>query len=94
MEVIQPHSNAIQLLLTLHNDWNHLFYAINRLQLNHPGQLNHEPFYPIKFGFYDHFYRDINMDEKWFFVSKASQKIYLAHDEVPPERNVRHKSHI
>ena len=56
--------------------------------------MNHEPFDPGKFGFTDHFYRDIHIDEKWIFVSKASQLIYLAHVEVPPERIFRHKSRI
>jgi len=40
------------------------------------------------------FYDSVHVDEKWFFISEASLRMYLAPGEERPERAVTHKSHI
>jgi hypothetical protein len=95
-DVIFPHANAIKPRLTEENRMARLLYAINHLQLNHVDQVlfNNDTMDPGKFGYYDGFFDVVHIDEKWFFVSRAKQRIYLTKDEIGPHRTVSHKSHI
>ena len=72
-------------------------YCVNHLQLNHPDQEHPSPdidFDPGLFGYYDGFYDQVHIDEKWFFVSEGKLKIYLAHgEEAPTTRQMKHKEH-
>jgi hypothetical protein len=72
-------------------------YCVNYLQLNHPDQEHPSPdidFDPGLFGYYDGFYNQVHIDQKWFFVAEEKLKIYLAHGEEAPTRRTRHKDHI
>jgi len=41
-----------------------------------------------------HMENEIHVDEKWFFVCRDGESHMLVSDEIPPERVVKHKSHI
>jgi hypothetical protein len=73
-----------------------LLYAINHLQLNHEDQplFDHAGIDTGKFGFFDAFFNQVHIDEKWFFVCQETLRLYLTEGEVPPIRRVGHKSHI
>ena len=96
--VINVHTNAIKPRLTEENKLSRILYAIDHLQLNHPDQQHfnaeiagHDP---GKFGLFDSCRDIVHLDEKWFFVTQSSQRLYLAEGELPPVRRVQHKSHI
>ena len=36
----------------------------------------------------------MHLDEKWFFLTEGSYKVYLAAGEKAPKRTTKHKSHI
>ncbi|KAM0854018.1 hypothetical protein ACQ4PT_050688 [Festuca glaucescens] len=36
----------------------------------------------------------VHIDEKWFFRTRKTQKMYLSHREKAPERECKHKNHI
>ena len=73
-----------------------LLYAVNHLQLNHVDQVlfNNDAMDPGKFGYYNGFYDAVHLDEKWFFVTREKQRIYLTEGEIGPHQTVSHKSHI
>jgi hypothetical protein len=43
---------------------------------------------------FHHFYDSIHIDEKWFFISEKMLRVYLAPDEVIPERNAQNRDHL
>jgi hypothetical protein len=45
-------------------------------------------------GMYKSMKNIVHVDEKWFYLTSVNAKYYLAHDERPPHRSTRHKSHI
>ena len=95
--VIRPHTSAVKPMLSEEGKISRFMYCVNHLQLNHPDQEHPSPdvdFDPGLFGYYDGFYDQVHIDEKWFFVSEGKLKIYLAHGEEAPTRRTKHKEHI
>ena len=43
---------------------------------------------------YHDYFDSVHLDEKWFFMTEAQLNMYLVPGEEPPNRSVRHKSHI
>ena len=85
-KVILPHSNAIKPFLTEQNKLERLSFAADHVtEVN-----NKKVFKPM--------YDEIHVDEKWFFISQESQRIYLTQREVEERdiihRTCKHKSHI
>jgi hypothetical protein len=37
---------------------------------------------------------EVQVDDKWFFLTEKDQSIYITQRENPPERSTRHKGHI
>ena len=88
IKVIRPHSNSIKTYLTEQNKLSRVLYAHGRIKENGNQQL-----------IYDGAFNEIHVDEKWFFISKKSQKIYLSEHEAMQSqdkhnRTAKHKSHI
>ena len=85
--MIFPHTNAIKTYLTEQNKLHRVMYAAGRIE-----QQNNEPVYSGAFN-------EVHVDEKWFFISQKSQRIYLSEQEARREqdkhkRTAKHKSHI
>jgi hypothetical protein len=46
-------------------------------------------------GLYNSMYDRVHVDEKWFFLTRVTERYYLAPDEEQPHRVIgHHKSHI
>jgi hypothetical protein len=43
---------------------------------------------------YNDFYDSVNVDEKWFFLSKKDLHLYIATDKTVPHRTCQNKDHI
>jgi hypothetical protein len=43
---------------------------------------------------YDDYYQSIHVDEKWFFISEKALRLYIAPDEIVPQRRCQNKDHI
>jgi len=78
--VILPHSNAIKPLLTETHKLARVYYCMSKVNLE-TNEIHD-------------FYDSVHVDEKWFFISEASLRMYLAPGEEPPQRAATHKSHI
>nr|GMC68321.1 Transposase, Tc1-like protein [Ipomoea batatas] len=81
---LKSHSNAIKPLLTEENRKVRLQFCISMIDSNSP------PHNPSFIDMYDH----VHIDEKWFFLSKSSQKYYLLPDEDEPYRTCKSKKFI
>ncbi len=94
--VIRPHSKAVKPLLTDEGKMKRVLYRFKHLQLNMPLQGNfHVAINPDKFGFVDRFSDAVQLDEKWFFLTKEALNMYLGWwDEQEPHSIVVNKSHI
>jgi len=90
-KIFRRHSSPVKPSLTLSNKHDRLLYALEkiempRLQSTRGGQAT------LKFH---HMYNEIHVDEKWFFVCRDGEScILVADEEDPPDRYVKHKSHI
>nr|GLL21131.1 uncharacterized protein LOC109190808 isoform X1 [Ipomoea trifida] len=81
---LKSHSNAIKPLLTEENRKVRLQFCISMIDSNSP------PHNPSFIDMYDR----VHIDEKWFFLSKSSQKYYLLPDEDEPYRTCKSKKFI
>ena len=83
-QVILPHTNPLLPLLTAEHKIARTFYARSRLNL--------------QTGLFDSFDAEVHVDEKWFYITRQSQRMYITQREkeavVVPTRRVVHKSHI
>ena len=94
--IIIPHSNAVKPSLTDENKLSRILYAVEHCEpaldangyrlRNAGGQLSEILF--------DDFENDVMVDEKWFFICEEDLHCYLTAGEEPPQRTVKHKSHI
>jgi transposase-like protein len=84
-DVIVAHTSAIKPTLTDKNKVDRLLYAADRVDLTGP---------PYAQLYFQDSFDEIHLDEKWFFLTQESQRVYLARGEAPPERKTKHKNHI
>ncbi|VFQ91330.1 unnamed protein product [Cuscuta campestris] len=82
--LLRSHSNAIKPFLTDENMLNRLQFCFNQLE---PTSIPCNPRFKT-------FHNVLHMDEKWFFMSKTSQKYYLTNDEMDPYRTCKSKRFI
>ena len=64
---IWPHSNALKPYLSMENKKARLQFCLSMLE---PNSLNNDPIFKSMFNY-------VHVDEKWFYVSKESEKYYL-----------------
>ena len=81
-ECILPHTNTIKPILTDENKLSRFLYACEQIE----GLGDDAKFHD--------FFKDIHIDEKWFFLSEETLRCYLGLGEKAPERWCKHKSHI
>ncbi|CAH9102271.1 unnamed protein product [Cuscuta epithymum] len=81
---IRSHSSAIKPFLTEENMKKRLEFCL--LKLN-PRSIGLTPTF-------DAFYNYVHIDEKWFFLSKTTQKYYLHPAEIDPVRTCKSKRFI
>jgi hypothetical protein len=43
---------------------------------------------------YHGFYDSVHIDAKWLFISKDALRVYIATDEIPPERYAQNRNHL
>lgn len=82
-DVIFPHTNAIKPTLTPGNKVDRVMYCIENMEKDGDGEWRFR-------GQFDR----VHIDEKWFFITEQTQRLYLALGEDEPERTCSHKSHI
>ncbi len=78
--VIMPVSIATKPMLTEEHKSQRVFYCCANLK-----EQDHK---------YHDFYNSVHIDEKWFFISEQHLRVYIAPDEVIPNRPVQNKDHI
>lgn len=82
-DVIRPHTNSLKPYLTEENKATRLFYAALEVEKKQSG------------GFQFHASDNVvHVDEKWFWMTEATYRYYLAHGELPRHRTVKHKNHV
>eukprot|EP00977_Amphora_coffeiformis_P001349 scaffold283_cov186-Amphora_coffeaeformis.AAC.7 len=84
--VCLPHSSALKPLLTEADKVSRVLYCAERIREDETGSF-----------VYDGAYEEIHVDEKWFYITPQSQKVYLTLKELEediPHRTCMHKSHI
>jgi hypothetical protein len=78
--VIMPVSIAIKPLLTDQHKLQRVFFATDKVDAAE--------------NKYHGFYDSVHIDEKWFFISKDALRVYIATDEIPPERYAQNRNHL
>ena len=85
-KIIHPHTNAIKPFLTDENKLHRIAYAADHVITVNGG------------SFYDGMYNEIHVDEKWFFISKETQRVYLTQREKRngdyPKRKCKSKRYL
>nr|XP_016514427.1 PREDICTED: uncharacterized protein LOC107831196 [Nicotiana tabacum] len=83
---IRPHTNAIKPHLTEENKKARLQFCLSMIE---SGTLNSNPIFSDMFNY-------VHIDEKWFFMSKKSEKFYLLPEEQEPNpyRSCKSKNFI
>jgi hypothetical protein len=81
------HSNALKSILTEENKVARVSYCLDKIQ---PRTINSRTG-PMK---YKEDMDIVEIDEKWFNLTKDGVKYYLAPGEAPPTRRTRHKGYI
>ncbi|VFQ65353.1 unnamed protein product [Cuscuta campestris] len=82
--LLRSHSNAIKPYLTDANKISRLRFCLDQVE---PYSM---PIHPR----FKSFHNVLHIDEKWFFMSKTSQKFYLLPDEADPYRACKSKRFI
>ncbi|VFQ61114.1 unnamed protein product [Cuscuta campestris] len=82
--MLRSHSNAIKPYLTDANKVARLRFCLNQVERDSM------PLQPR----FNSFHNVLHIDEKWFFMSKTSQRFYLLPDEVDPYRTCKSKRFI
>ncbi|XP_074277166.1 uncharacterized protein LOC141600811 [Silene latifolia] len=83
-DLIDSHTNAVKPGLTENNKLARLMYCLSHLQYDKNTK---------RFVFKDQS-NVIHMDEKWFFITKPSQRFYVGKKEKRPHRTVQSKRFI
>ena len=78
-KILRPHTNSLKPMLTDVNKMARLEYCLNERGAN---------------GLYNSMFDRVHVDEKWFFLTRVTERYYLAQDEEQPHRVIGHKSHI
>ena len=78
--VIMPVSLAIKPQLTDEHKLQRVFYATEKVDAEQ--------------NKYNGFYNSVHIDEKWFFISEDVLRVYIATDEIPPERYAQNRNHL
>ena len=81
---IWPHSNAIKPYLSDANKKQRIEFCLSMIS---GGTLN-------SLYYFNNMYDRIHIDEKWFYMSRSSQKYYLHPDELGPHRTCKSKQFI
>lgn len=85
-KVIHPHSNSIKPFLTDENKLHRLAYAADHV-IDVDGEKK-----------WSGMYEEIHVDEKWFFISQETQKVYLTSNEkennLVPNRKCKSKRYL
>lgn len=82
--VIKPHTNALKPYLNDANKIARLKFCVSMLE---PGSLESQPMFK---NMYDY----VHIDEKWFYMSKESERYYLLPTEDEPLRTCKSKRFI
>ncbi|VFQ76659.1 unnamed protein product [Cuscuta campestris] len=82
--MLRSHSNAIKPFLTDGNKISRLRFYLDQVD---PYSM---PIHPQ----FKSFHNVLHIDEKWFYMSKTSQKFYLLPDEIDPHRTCKSKKFI
>ncbi|KAK9740430.1 hypothetical protein RND81_03G034600 [Saponaria officinalis] len=81
---IRSHSNAIKPQLTEKNKHERMQWVLNHMSgINTNGRISFEEMYDV-----------VHIDEKWFYMTRLSQKYYLLPDEQEPHRTCKSKRFI
>lgn len=81
---IKRHSNAIKPYLTPENMRARVRHCLNMIE---PDTIHDQPVFKSM-------YNVVHIDEKWFYRTKANQKVYCAPDEERPHRTCKSKNYI
>ncbi|XP_057523913.1 uncharacterized protein LOC130803730 [Amaranthus tricolor] len=73
---IKAHSNPLHLALTDANKIRRVEWILSLIQED---TIQRHPIYKVMYDF-------IHIDEKWFYITKKTQRVYLAHEEKVPYR--------
>ncbi|OMO72576.1 Transposase, Tc1-like protein [Corchorus olitorius] len=82
---IRAHSNAVKPDLTDENKKTRLEFCLSKLDLTNAG-INTIPF--------DGMFNQVHIDEKWFFMTRESERYYLLPEEDEPVRTCKSKRFI
>ncbi len=82
--VFRRHSNSIKPYLTNQNKKDRLRFCLCMVEKN---SFMHNPMFIDMFDF-------VHIDEKWFYLTKGSEKYYLLPDEAEPMRSCKSKRFI
>jgi hypothetical protein len=77
--VLRPHTSSLKPMLTDVNKMARLEFCLNEQGPN---------------GLYNAMFDRVHVDEKWFFLTRVTERYYLGPDEPVPHRVIGHKSHI
>ncbi|XP_042030051.1 uncharacterized protein LOC121776981 [Salvia splendens] len=81
---LRPHTNAVKPLLTAANKLARMKWGLIHVQpLVHNGMLKYHTMHNV-----------VHIDEKWFFMTKATDRYYLLPDEEEPYRSCKSKRFI
>jgi len=84
-------ASAVKPKLTEANQVKRLEHAMSKINLNTTTATRHGPAEPKFTTLFD----EVHVDEKWFFLCRDGESYILISDvEEPPERCVKHKSHV
>jgi hypothetical protein len=78
-KLLKPHTSNGKPMLTEVNKMARLEFCLNERGNN---------------GMYNTMYDRVHLDEKWFFLTRVTERYYLADDEPRPHRVIGHKCHI
>ena len=81
---IRPHSNALKPYLSEENKKVRLQFCLSMLE---PNSLEGQPVFKDMHNY-------VHIDEKWFYMSKESERYYLLPEENEPLRTCKSKKHI
>lgn len=85
--LIRSHTNAVKPYHTDKNKTARLRYCMSMLEQSSLNQIISPPIFQEMFNV-------IHIDEKWFFMSKAAERYYLAPGEAEPHRTCKGKKFI
>lgn len=81
---IRPHTNAMKPHLSEEGKRERLKFCLSMLE---PSSLTRQPFFKNMYNY-------VHIDEKWFFLSKESERYYLLPEEREPLRTCKNKRFI